>query len=410
MRLQMLNRFTAVVLLFSTALVTAPVSAAELAAPHASLGSVSGVGPVSLRGVSVAQEGTIFSGDELQVGSKGYAKVMLVAGHRLELGADTKINIRQSEKNIVIQIKSGNVAFTSAGNSQLTLTVGPYEISPEHNSAGNAALIGKDALGLRTIKGKVAVKQTALHTTTVVAKGQEKIMTFAGQTSAPLTQIASTVPGPLPAVPPAPPDPQTSPAGTAGTKGLSKTGWIAVLATLGGAGAAIGILASRSNNNENNAAILARQQLLQTAQTAMSTAQTATSATSTIASATTQLNAAINASNISASQKASLTNQSNLISSAATAIQQQIASLQTQLTTLTTQISSTTDQNAINQLKSQLNGVITQLNAQIAALNQQIASLNALLAQATAAGVQGVPTVNLAPIPPAPTASASVPA
>src|SRR5581483_1343314 len=99
MRPSILKRLLAVVTLVSTLSLTMPVSAAELGTPRTSVGSVSGVGSVSLRGVSVPQEGTIFNGDELQVGSKGYAKVMLVAGHRLELDRDTKVSIQQPGKN-----------------------------------------------------------------------------------------------------------------------------------------------------------------------------------------------------------------------------------------------------------------------------------------------------------------------
>src|SRR2546423_1555065 len=98
---ELLRRFVAVTLLFSTLFVTMPISAAELAPSRTTLGSVSGSGAVSLRGVSL-QEGTIFNGDVLEVGYKGYARVMFVAGHRLELDANTKISIHQADDNISV--------------------------------------------------------------------------------------------------------------------------------------------------------------------------------------------------------------------------------------------------------------------------------------------------------------------
>src|SRR5436190_14108 len=102
-----MKRCVAAVCVLSTLLVTMPVSAAELAAPRTSLGSVSGVGPVSVRGITIPQEATVFSGDELQTGSKAFAKVMLVAGHRLQLDADTRINIQQDNKVVTVQVRSG---------------------------------------------------------------------------------------------------------------------------------------------------------------------------------------------------------------------------------------------------------------------------------------------------------------
>src|SRR6266700_3514678 len=104
-----LKRFIVLILLCSTVFATTPVSATELATPNSSLGYVSGVGPVSLRGIPIMQEGTVFGGDDLQVGAKGYAKVTLVGDYKLELDEGTSVNIRQNRNNIVVQIRSGNV-------------------------------------------------------------------------------------------------------------------------------------------------------------------------------------------------------------------------------------------------------------------------------------------------------------
>src|SRR4051812_43649192 len=173
---KVLNRVVAAVLVFSTVLLTMPVSAAELTTPKASVGSVTGVGSISLRGVTLPQEGTIFSGDELQVGSSGFAKVMLVAGHRLQLDAGTKVNIQKTDKAVIVQVRSGNLGFNAATNNsqQLRIAVGPYEFVPAAGAAGNVAYVGNDTLGLRATKGNVSV-QHASRPAFVVAQGQERI-------------------------------------------------------------------------------------------------------------------------------------------------------------------------------------------------------------------------------------------
>jgi hypothetical protein len=386
--------------LFSTVLITTPVSAAELAVPRASLGSVSGVGTVSLRGIAVPQEGTIFNGDELKVGSQGYAKVMLVAGHRLELDRDTRISIQQPGKNVVVEVRSGNVAFTSAGSSQLSLNVGPYQITPEANAAGNVALIGKDALGLRSMKGKITVHQlTASHISYLVNQGQERILTYTGQTSEPVAQIASAFPAPIPAVPPAP-DPQIPPAAKGG---LSKTGWVAVLATIGGAAAAIAVLAT-SSNSENVTAIVARQQAVQGTQSAIQIAQQASVAATQLQAASTQAIAAL--ASLPPSTVGPISTQFQSASSAANNANVQITSLITTLNAQLVQLQTATT-------TSQVQALITQINVTIGQLNTQIQNLNAAITLAQNAATAGrqaganIPTINVSTTPTVPPVSAS---
>src|SRR6266704_5643978 len=232
-----LKRSIAFVLLCSTVFATIPVSATELASPNSSLGYVTGVGPVSLRGIPMMQEGTVFGGDDLQVGAKGYAKVTLVGGYKLELDESTSVNIRQNRNNIVVQIRSGNIGFTAAKSSELTLLAGPYEVSVDNASSGNLSVIGTDAMGVRAMKGKLTVRQTTTKSSYVVAQGQERILTFDGESREPLTQIASNVPTPIPAVPP--PIPQRS-----ASSGLSTVTWIAIAAGVGGTAAALAFLAT----------------------------------------------------------------------------------------------------------------------------------------------------------------------
>ena len=49
--------------------------------------------------------------------------------------------------NIVVQIRSGNIGFTAAKASELTLLAGPYEVSVDKASLGNLSVIGTGAVG-----------------------------------------------------------------------------------------------------------------------------------------------------------------------------------------------------------------------------------------------------------------------
>jgi hypothetical protein len=395
--LKLLNRFVAVALLFSTTLVTMPVSAAELAPARTTLGSVNGSGQVSLRGLKMLQEGTIFDGDVVEVGVVGYARVVLVAGHRLELDANTKVSIRQVNDNISVQVTAGNVAFTRSDDAALTVTAGPYELRPERRGSGSAAFVGSEAVGLRSIKGVLAVRQMTSRVTYTVAQGQERILMFSGQSAQPLAQVASTMPAAIPAVPPIP---QTTPAG----RGLTATGWIAILATVGGAATAVAVLATRGDKQDTSFT-LTKQRAVQGTQAAITSAQQAQTTAQQVANAAASVNSALNTVP-NATTRAQLQAQATTVASNANAANSQVAGLLTQLNGLLTQLQNAQTQNEVGQLVGQINSVIAQLNNTINTINNLITQLQNIVQSGNAAGGT-IPNIVIQPVPPAGTVFSS---
>src|SRR5215217_1318754 len=121
---------------------TAPLSAADFTNPSA-LGVVSGSGPVALRGVSVNQEGTLFSGDRLHTGDRAYAKVLLLNGNKLELSSNTDFVVSRNGQDVTVGLTAGNVAFT-ASKTPVAITIGNYQVLPKANSSGNVAFVGAE--------------------------------------------------------------------------------------------------------------------------------------------------------------------------------------------------------------------------------------------------------------------------
>jgi DnaJ-domain-containing protein 1 len=394
---KLLNRFVAVALFFSTTFVTMPVSAAELAPARTTLGSVNGSGLVSLRGVKMLQEGTIFDGDVVEVGSNGYARVVLVAGHRLELDANTKVSIRQVNDNISVQVTAGNVAFTRSDAAALTVSVGPYEIKPERRGSGSAAFVGGQAVGLRSIQGALAVRQMTSRATYTLPAGQERIFMFSGQSAQPLAQVASTVPTAMPAVPPIP---QTAPAG----RGLTATGWIAILATVGGAATAVAVLATRGDK-EDTSFLLTKQRAVQGTQAAITSAQQAQTTAQQIANAAATVNNALNTVP-DPTTRAQLQAQASTIASSANAVNSQVAGLLTQLSSLLTQLQNAQSQTDVASLVSQVNGLIAQLNVHINTINNLITQLQNVIQSGRNAGGT-IPDITIQPVPRAGTVFAS---
>jgi len=128
MRLQRyITQFIAISLAILTLIATAPLSAAELAAP-ANIGSVSAVGSVQLRGIGIS-EGTLFSGDHLNVAPGGYAKVVLGAGPKVEVDGGSDVTVSRDADAINIVMTSGNIAFSGNGKKPVRVRVGAYEIT-----------------------------------------------------------------------------------------------------------------------------------------------------------------------------------------------------------------------------------------------------------------------------------------
>jgi formiminotetrahydrofolate cyclodeaminase len=382
---------TAVLLALGLLISTAPVSAADLSTRSA-IGSISGTGSVQLRGVSVNNEGTLFSGDQVQTGRKSYAKVILVDGNKLEISSDTQFVVNRDGGNSRVGLSSGNMAFT-ASKKPVAIVIGGYEVLPKVGASGNVAFVGTEGAGIRVLSGDVTVRQITTKKSFTVTSGTERILNLkTGRVDQPLVQVASMLPPSLPSTQaPAP------------RGGLSKTGWIAVLATLGGAATAVAVLTTGGDDEGEAAARLAQQRALQNAQAVSTTAQLAASAASSVATAAGQANTAIGAAaNLPPATRTQLTARASALQSAAVATSQQIATLNTQLNQLQSQLQSASNSEAVTQIQNQINTVRNNLNSQVQTLNATIAQLNALVAQAQSAGVPNVPNVTVQPVPSAP--------
>lgn len=131
------------VVLFVTVVATTPLSASDFAS-KAILGSVSAVGAVDLRGIRIAQDGTIFPGDQLNVGEKGYAKIIFVNGHKAELGEKTNVSVGRQGKGI---------EFATLKSEPMHVSAGGFEIAATQPAAGHVAVIANDLIGVRVVNG-----------------------------------------------------------------------------------------------------------------------------------------------------------------------------------------------------------------------------------------------------------------
>ena len=239
------RRLVASGLVFTTLLITMPVSAADFTTARPVIGSVSAVGPVELRGIGISQEGTLFSGDRIRAGYKGYAKVLLGTGSKIELSEQGDINVNRDAQGVKIAMNAGTVGFTAS--TPLRIDVLPFEVVATDGASGHVAVMNSRAAGVRAVNGKVTVRNLKTSESFVLTKGQERLLTLQGGAHAPaLAEIASNMPGPIPA-----PAPQAPAGRTSGGLAMDTGAWLAVIGGAAVAGVAIwGLVVALDNRDD----------------------------------------------------------------------------------------------------------------------------------------------------------------
>lgn len=393
------RRIVAVALVFSTALITMPVSAADFTTARPVIGSVSAVGPVELRGVGISQEGTLFAGDRIRAGQKGYAKVLLGTGSKIELSERTDVNVSRDAEGVKIAMNTGTVGFTAG--SPLRIDVMPFEVIATDGSSGHVAVMNSGAAGVRALNGKVTVRNLKTAQSFVLNAGQERLLATTTGVHAPsLAELASNVPGPVPA-----PVPQAPAGRTTGGLAMDTGAWLAVIGGAALAGVAVwGLVVALDNRDEiknlrgqlatNNANT---QQLLTAVANAAAIANAAAlsqAQAASIAALAGQAQLALTlAGDTDRTEAANLVAEATSIQAQLSALQPQIQAAQQRLAAGGTAPELATLLGHEERLRNAGNALATRLN-------------NLLNANRT---VPGIPQTTVAPIGPPVVASASVP-
>jgi hypothetical protein len=388
------TRTTALALAVLLTFCTLPLSAADKSA--ATIGSVSSTGSVQLRGVALSNDGTLFSGDRLNVGPGSYARVVAGTGQKLEIGANSDVVVTREGDNTDLQMASGDVAFKGNGKGSTRMHIGVYDVVTSPDAAGRVTFVGSETFGVRLSSGSATVKNTKTKQSFVVQKGGERLVSLTtGANFASLSQLASSVP----TVPgPALPRRQSS-------SGMSTGSWLTIVAAAAGSATLITYFLAREDDDERGAQIKALTDLNAILSTATATASVSAQAASTAGQAA----AAISASSLSAAAKATLQSQVNAVTVSANSAASKINVLIPKIQALQQQIASQEDGPTTDQ-SNQLKALNAELNAARADLLNAINQLNALLASATAQGVPGLPTNPNLSVPPATNVgSASIP-
>jgi len=154
------------------------------------IGYVSTAGQVELRGLKISGNGTLFSGDRVRVGEKGYAKVdVLGSGTKVELFENADVNIHQEGKEIRIAMNGGTVGFTA--KSSVRLDVASFEVIASDKASVKVEINSLAVAGIRALSGNVTVRNAKTSELYRIAKGQARVLDLNIGTSNPVQATSS---------------------------------------------------------------------------------------------------------------------------------------------------------------------------------------------------------------------------
>jgi hypothetical protein len=335
----------------------------------------------------------------LRVLDKGYAKVLLTNGQKLELAPGGAVTFTGESPRIGFRLDSGNVAFSSEGSARVQIAAGAFEITSDRAVSGNLAVIADGLVGLRVLTGTALLKRPKYDAPYAIPAGQERLLNLKTlEVKESLQQIASNLPQPVPQAP----APQARPGGLRGGRGA----WLGI-ALAAGAGVAIAAIAIAGSTDIAEPIDMTKAR--QTVQVALSVSERAETTATQIANIAAQANAAIaNAGNVPPAVRNTLMTQAQQIRTQAATAVQELISLQQELQQLQSRLQTSSSTEAA-EIERQITQVTQDLNNQISIVNGLNSQLNNLITEANNSGVELIPSVNTDPIPPVDEASATIP-
>ncbi len=135
------------------------VGAAPIFAGSAAIGTVAGSLNATVSGQALLANGTVFSGDLLQV-NEGAAVIALANGSRMTLGSETQAQFFKETDGVTLDLAKGNVSmFHPANGSPVAVTAASWSITPAkgYKTAGRVAMVNKDEVMVTATQGSLHV-------------------------------------------------------------------------------------------------------------------------------------------------------------------------------------------------------------------------------------------------------------
>lgn len=138
-------------------LLASPALSPLSAASPAALGRVVVNAPATMNGIAVPREATMYSGDRLTTGAKGWARVYLSPAEQIYLDSTTEARAARSADGIGIELVRGGAHLQTGSN--VRVLAGGLEVVPQNdNAVWQVKQTGANEVLVVALKGSVEVR------------------------------------------------------------------------------------------------------------------------------------------------------------------------------------------------------------------------------------------------------------
>lgn len=141
------------------------------------VGSLSSAGAVSLRGVRVSDEATVFEGDRIQTSGESWVTVSLADGSRLELAGNTDVQVGREPSGVRVAMRRGQLAVTSPRqDTPVRVDVESLEVFAPGGAAAEIAFLEPGRVRVTALREAVSLSRQDGQETETVQEGDQRII------------------------------------------------------------------------------------------------------------------------------------------------------------------------------------------------------------------------------------------
>ena len=137
-------------------LLASPALSPLSAASPATLGRVVVNAPATMNGIVVPREATMYSGDRLATGAKGWARVYFSPEEQIYLDSSSEARASRSADGIGIELMRGGVHLQTGSNVRLVAS--GVEVVPSQNAVWQVKQTGANEVLVVALRGAVEVR------------------------------------------------------------------------------------------------------------------------------------------------------------------------------------------------------------------------------------------------------------
>jgi hypothetical protein len=145
------------------------------------VGNVASSESATVRGTALAPGSTVFSGDTIEVGPKGIARLALTDGAQVQIAGDSQVRLTKTSDTIQLTVDRGLTAFLATEKSAIEALLGDATIRPANGTAaiGVINVRSPETAVIAAQKGTLLISTAHDSKTVTLREGQGAEVTLA---------------------------------------------------------------------------------------------------------------------------------------------------------------------------------------------------------------------------------------